>query len=55
MSALEIGRSRPSDGRLKTFPSKAMVVEPPPSSAMARTAPSLTIACASSKFVIPTE
>ena len=35
MSAVEIGRSRPSDGRLSTVPSKASVVEPPPSSCIA--------------------
>jgi hypothetical protein len=37
-----------------SLPSKAIVVEPPASSAEAVTAPSLTIACASSQFVIPT-
>ena len=34
-SAVAIGRSRPSDGRLSSLPSNAIVVEPPPSSAIA--------------------
>ena len=54
ISAVEIRRSRPSDGRLRSVPSNAIVVEPPLSSAMPVTAPRRTSACASSKFVSPT-
>ena len=46
--------ARPT-GRFSSDPSKAIVVEPPPSSAMPVTAPSRTSVCASSKLVIPTE
>ena len=53
-SAVEIARSGP-DGLLSRFPSNAIVVEPPLSNAIPVTAPSRTSACASSKFVIPTE
>ena len=54
-SAFETGRSPPrSDGRLSSLPSKASEEEPPPSKAEPVTAPSRTIVCASSKFVIPT-
>ena len=52
--AVEIGRSG-SEGRLRSVPSKAIVAEPPLSSAIPVTAPSRTSAWASSKFVIPIE
>ncbi len=38
MSAVETARSLPSDGEFRTVPSNAIVDEPPPSSAMPRTA-----------------
>ena len=53
-SPVEIRRSAPSEGRFSSLPSNAIVVEPPPSSAEAVTAPSCIIASASSKFVTPT-
>src|SRR3954466_13518672 len=53
MSESATGRSRPSDGRLRTRPSKAIVVDPPASSAMAVTAPSLAMSRASWVFETP--
>ena len=54
ISAVEIRRSLPSEGRLSSVPSNAIVVDPPLSSAIPVTAPSRTSAWASSKFVSPT-
>ena len=45
----------PPDGEFSTVSSNASVDEPPPSSAIPRTAPRRWSVCASSKFVIPTE
>ena len=53
MSASATGRSLPSEGWLRTRPSKAIVVEPPASSAIAVTAPSRTIRRASCVLVTP--
>ena len=49
LADVEIGRSRPSEGALSTTPSAAIVVEPPPSSAIALTAPSRARVWASSR------
>jgi len=53
-SPVEIRRSAPSEGRFRSLPSNAIVVEPPLSSAIPVTAPSRTSAWASSQFVSPT-
>ena len=54
LSAVAIGRSAPPEGRLRRVPSKAIVVEPPPSNAIPVIAPRRTRVWASSKFVRPT-